>query len=257
MKYETSATKCHEHLLNKCSPRNRKIVEKNYAAAVNFIKDIEIVLCRMALVLGDIQPENEADESIRDLFSEVFDSLMCAKNAIYEGYCGTAFPMMRRGYELMEMMIYFILNPEGETAWRGKSGKKGRQIKQGDIRKFLETSPQGGDVAFKKKLYDYFSSASHTNRKHIPYRQLGIANKFTLGNFAHPSEVGVIEQLMRLVQLYAFLRHIVFTQYGTKMTTLDAGLSSTINTVTDTRAIEVNTELKKKFIELLPHVKHK
>ncbi|MBU1123606.1 hypothetical protein KJ652_03365 [Patescibacteria group bacterium] len=257
MKYEIGATKCHEHLLNECPSRNKKIVEETYVDAVNFIEDIEIVLCRMALILGDIQPENDADESIRDLFSEVFDSLLCSKNLIYEGYIGTAFPMMRRGYELMEMMIYFILNPDKETAWRGKSGKNGQHIKQCDIRQFFKTHPRGGDVAFKQELYNHFSDASHTNKKYIPYRQLGIANEFTLGNFAYPSDVGVIEQLMRLVQLYTFLRHIVFTHYGTKMTSLDAELPAGIDMVTDARATEINTKLKKKFLELLPYVKHK
>jgi hypothetical protein len=254
--YELQAARTYKHLLNECPSRNNKIVIESYPDAVAFIEEIEIFLCRMALVLGDIKPNSDADESIRDLFAEAFDSLLLAKNAIYEGYVGKAFPLMRQGYELMELMGYFYFNPGKEFAWRGKDGKAGKSIEPKEIRNFYEKNPQYGDLTFKQELYNSFSSASHTNRLHIPYRQLGITNQFTLGNFGHPGPKA-IEQLMRLVELYSYLRHYVFTIYGTQMTAVDKELQKALEAVTDERATKIRAQLKQKFIDQIPTMKTK
>ncbi len=246
MDFDQKAVFTYEHLTNICSARNEKIISNEYPEVQDFIKKNEILVSRIALILGTMKPENLADESIRDLLGDTFDSLFSAKELIYKGYLGTPFTLLRRAWETISLMTYFILHPEKAKDWRD-----GKEIPQREIRKAHEKHPQGGDANHQKEAHAYFAKCAHPNSMLIPYRLLGSGSEYTMGNFAKPNDLITMANMIRLVQLWGYLRHVIVTRYGSEMYKKDAKLKSALKEISDEKGTKINLRLKTKHEEMV------
>ena len=252
MDFEKRAQATYKHLIRTCNTRNEKMVSKEYPEVQKFITKNEMLISRIALILGNIPPTDVADESIRDLLGDTFDSLFTAKEIIYKGYLGTPFVLLRRAWETVSLMTLFMLHPVKSQDWR-----KGKEIKQSDIRKAHEKHPSGGDVKWQKEMHTYFAKYAHPNSSIIPYRGLGAGSEYTMGNFAKPEPMLTMPNLIRLIQLWACLRHILVRRYGQQLFVTDPKLKKALEKISDAQASKLNVDLQAKYDKLVREYKIK
>src|SRR5262249_10090397 len=149
--------------------------------ALELACDYERLLCRITLVLGHSRSGDCPDRSLRDLMTDAFESLFLARTTITGGYWTAPFVLLRRAFETICLIEYLALCPEKAEQWDA-----GREIKNAEIRKFLDKHPMGEREEGLKAGYRLFSSGAHVNRDFVPIRRLGDGNQFTLGAIAMP-----------------------------------------------------------------------
>jgi hypothetical protein len=146
------------------------------------------LVCEIVDVIGSEKPSCIQDIVVRDLLADVFDSLVEARRIILTGKCSTAYPVARRVYESLSLMVLCALDPKMADKWHS-----GREIQNAKVRQELAKHPLGEKQDATSKLYKLFSLGSHPNRGLIPRRFLGEGNGFTLGSVGAPSLALVTE----------------------------------------------------------------
>jgi hypothetical protein len=96
------------------------------------------ILCRIVLVLGKIPPTSPRDASARDLISDVFDFLYKARALIIKGKLEVAYPLARRAYESLSLLVAGTLEPKLADRWIA-----GKQVGHAEVRGVLGRKPMG------------------------------------------------------------------------------------------------------------------
>jgi hypothetical protein len=70
------------------------------------------ILCRIVVILGRTAPGSARDAAARDLIADVFDFLYEARALIIKGKLEIAYPLPRRAYESLSLLVACILEPK-------------------------------------------------------------------------------------------------------------------------------------------------
>lgn len=170
---------------------------KMYLPYLEVVKDYETLVCQVVEMVGENSPKSEQDKVVRDLMADVYDALRESQNIIMRGKCGIAYPLARRAYESLSLMVLCCIDEAYASKWQS-----GAQISNGEVRKQLAKHPFGETEESTKKLYSFFSEAAHPNRKMIPHRFLGEGNKFVLSPIAKPDLVLTTDYCITNLQMW-------------------------------------------------------
>ena len=140
------------------------------------------LVCHIALILGQTPPRSKQDAVLRDLMADVFDFLYEARFLIIKGKLEIAYPLARRAYESLSLMVACFLRPPLADRWSA-----GKKINNAEVRKLLAKHPAGESEHTTQELYNFFSKASHPNRDLVANRFLGEGNEFVLGAIGRPN----------------------------------------------------------------------
>jgi hypothetical protein len=146
------------------------------------------LVCEIVDVIGTEKPSCTQDIVVRDLLADVFDSLVEARRIILTGKCRTAYPIARRVYESLSLMVLCALDPKVADKWYS-----GGEIRNEEVRRGLANHPFGETEDATRRLYKFFTLGAHPNRGLIPRRFLGDGNEFVLGSVGTPSLALVTE----------------------------------------------------------------
>ena len=164
---------------------------------IELVTGYEQLICRATVILGNSPPRDVTDRAIRDLLADVFDFLHVSQQLILENYASTAFPLLRRAFESISLIQYFILLPNKAITW-----SKGGQVGNAEIRKYLDSHPMGESEKAMKDVYAFLSRATHPSRDCIPTRFLGEDNQFVLGGIVVPDLIVIADYIVRLIDLW-------------------------------------------------------
>jgi hypothetical protein len=162
------------------------------------------LISRLVLLLGKHHPKDSQDIVVRDLMSDVFDSLYESRKLILSGKLHVAFPLARRAFESLSLLHICSLKETWAEKWR-----KGRKISNSVIRKELAAHPLGGSEERMKEHYNFFCDATHPNRELIPRRFLGEGNHFVLGVIGKPNLTMITEYCMSNLEMWSWMTKIV------------------------------------------------
>jgi hypothetical protein len=121
------------------------------------------LLCSIIVVLGQTPPASRRDAAARDLIADVFDFLYEARTLIIKGKLEVAYPLARRAYESLSLLVACELDPKLADRWIA-----GKQVGNAEVRRVLAANPMGEKEAQTRELYDFFSKTTHPNRTHMP-----------------------------------------------------------------------------------------
>ena len=155
------------------------------------------LICRITLVLGQTAPESKRDAALRDLMADVFDFLHEARPLIIKGKLEIAYPLARRAYESLSLMVACYLEPKLADRWIA-----GKKIGNAEVRRLLGKHPAGESEKMTKELYGFFSQAAHPNRDLVAHRFLGDGNEFVLGAIGRPSLAMLSDYALKTLNLW-------------------------------------------------------
>jgi len=196
------------HRLKEYAKTRSSELSKIFQDEIEVLMEYEELICRATVILGTYPPKDITDRSIHDLFADDFDFLYISRRLVLEGYVSTAFPLLRRAFESNSLIQYFMLLPNKVIEW-----DKGKQIKNVEIRKYLDSHPMGESEKAMKDLYVFFSGATHPNREYIPTRFLGEKNQFVLGAIGVPDLLVVADYIHRLIELWFWFAALISYHY--------------------------------------------
>jgi len=178
---------------------------KPYFEVVN---DYGQLFSRIHYITGFIEPKNEIESIQRDLGSDAFDFLNETKYLIKRGQFDITYPIARRAFETITLMIAFHFKNELAIKW-----KEGKEIPNRDVRDILDKHKEIGGESKEsmKNLYDYFSKKSHPNYVAIPHRLIGLGNYFALGPMPEPLLLPIVDLCIEIIDLWFWL--IAYTWY--------------------------------------------
>ena len=156
-----------------------------------------VLLCRITLVLGKTLPRSMQDAALRDLMADVFDFLYEARFLIIKGKLEIAYPLARRAYESLSLMVACFLDPKLARRWIA-----GKEIHNSEVRKLLAKHPAGESEQMTIELYGFFSQAAHPNRDLVACRFLGEGNQFVLGSIGRPSIAMLADLALKTLNLW-------------------------------------------------------
>ncbi len=184
-------------MLPNYSNKRKSELSNIFINEVNLLNEYEELLCRLTIVLGHTTPKGITDKSIRDILADIFDFLYISRRLIFQNYGSVAFPLLRRAFESISLMVYLIYCPEKALDW-----DKGKEIKNAEVRNFLDSHPLGESGKLLKESYTFYSGATHPNREYIPSRFLGEGNKFVLGAIGPVNLLIIADFILKLIQLW-------------------------------------------------------
>jgi hypothetical protein len=156
-----------------------------------------IVICQITLILGKNPPKTAQDVALRDLMADVFDFLYETRPLILKGKLEIAYPLARRAYESLSLMVACYLDKKLAERWIS-----GKRIDNGEIRKCLSKHPGGEPEKMTQELYQFFSRLSHPNREMMANRFLGEGNEFVLGAIGVPSLAMLADYALKTLDLW-------------------------------------------------------
>jgi hypothetical protein len=127
-----------------------------------------VLISSIVLVLGKKAPSSNQDSAIRDLIADVFDYLYGARHLIIIGKPELAYPLARRAYESLSLMVACNLDEKLCKRWMA-----GKQVTNEEVRRTLAKHPQGESEEATRRLYKAFSEIAHPNRSTVAHRLLG------------------------------------------------------------------------------------
>jgi len=166
------------------------------------------LICALVNILGHNPPKDTRDKVVRDLLADVFDSLIESRRIALTGRSNIAFPIARRAYESLSLMVLCIFNEEIAKKWQNE-----KNIKNSCVRSELSKHPLGESKESTKELYDFFSLGAHPNRVLVSERHLGSGNQFVLGSIGKPSLVLVTEHCMKLLDMWFWFGAVIVFFY--------------------------------------------
>ena len=173
------------------------------------------LICDICSSLGNIPPSDVQEKVVRDLMADVFDNLCESRNIILTGQLNVAYPVVRRVYESLSLLVLCALDNNTAQKWQA-----GKQISNSAVRKGLAKHPLGEKEESLRELYKFFSQASHPNRALIPQRYLGEGNEFVLGAIGMPDLVMVTDYCLKHLELWFWFAAVISTVFGTKLGSL-------------------------------------
>ncbi len=207
---ETSKEEANQHFLalEKYSEVRTKEISGMFGPYIEVTDNYGKLISRLVLLLGKHHPKDSQDIVIRDLMSDVFDSLYESRKLILSGKLHVAYPLARRAYESLSLLHLCALKKAWAEKWR-----KGTKISNSTIRKELAAHPKGEPEDRLKKLYDFFCAATHPNRELIPRRFLGEGNEFVLGVIGKPNLTLITDYCMKNLEMWFWMTAIVSDVY--------------------------------------------
>jgi hypothetical protein len=173
------------------------------------------LVCRIVLILGQVPPKTILDSMTRDLAADVFDFLHEARTLIEKGMPHLAYPMARRAFESLCLVV--ASNQDEAVALKWRSGV---EVKFYEVRNVLSAHPMGESELALKDTYSFFSEATHPRRGLVSERHLGNGNAFVLGAIGRPELILLADYCIRTLSLWfwfgAFLRYTykeILSQY--------------------------------------------
>jgi hypothetical protein len=189
------------------------------------------------------------DSMTRDLAADVFDFLHEARTFIEKGMPHLAYPLARRAFESLCLVVASNQDETVASKWRS-----GVEIKFFEIRNVLAAHPMGESEAAIKETYSFFSEATHPRRGLVAERYLGDGNRFVLGAVGRPELVLLahycIETLILWFWFVAFLRYT----YRDTLAQHDADLPQAYHEAA-TNAREATQWLREQYNRLLAEAK--
>jgi hypothetical protein len=165
------------------------------------------MICEIILILGQIPPASKYDSLTRDLLADVFDFLNEARPLIIRGKLEIAYPLARRAYESLSLMVACHLDLRLADRWIAN-----KQIGNSEVRRILGKHPMGEDEVRMQEAYSFFSKTTHPNRSHLAQRSLGEGNEFVLGAVGIPSLTLLADYALKTLNLWfwcgAFASHL-------------------------------------------------
>jgi hypothetical protein len=155
------------------------------------------LLCEVTLILGKTPPSSKRDVAIRDLMADVFDFLIEARSLIIKGKLEIAYPLARRAYESLSLLVACHLDETLAERWMA-----GEQIGNAEVRRILGNQPMGEPRDRTQELYNFFSKTSHPNREQLCHRFLGDGNEFVLGAVGRPSLTLLADYAIKTLNLW-------------------------------------------------------
>ena len=155
------------------------------------------LVCHIALALGQTPPSNKRDVVLRDLMADVFDFLYEGRNLVIKGKLEIAYPLARRAYESLSLMVACFQHPPIADRWSA-----GKKINNSEVRKLLAEHPAGEPEHMTEELYKFFSEASHPNRDLVAHRFLGDGNEFVLGSIGRPNLTMLADYALKTLDLW-------------------------------------------------------
>jgi hypothetical protein len=212
--------------LEKFSESRRRELRKLYKPYLDVTDRYGQLICDLSLLLGEIPPSDVQEKVVRDLMADVFDNLYESRRIILTGQLNVAYPLIRRAYESLSLLVLCAL--DGHTAQKWQDGK---QISNSEVRKRLDKHPFGEKEEELRELYKFFTQASHPNRELIPERYLGEGNEFVFGAIGMPDLVLVTDYCLKHLKLWFWFAAVIsmvlvpktgqdFTAYGSKYLTI-------------------------------------
>jgi hypothetical protein len=180
-----------------------------FAPYIRVTDDYGRLICSAVDILGGVPSTSVQDRVIRDLLSDVFDFLYESRRIIMSGQCTTAYPLLRRAYEALSLMVVCTFDSVVAESWQS-----GTQIKNSKIREKLADHPMGEAKDATGEAYKFFSEVAHPNRSIIPGRKLGDGNKFVLASIMIPDLCLVTEYCLRHLQLWFWFAAAVSHHYA-------------------------------------------
>lgn len=220
-------------------------LSKMFREEIQVLMEYEKLICRATIVLGCHPPKDIADRSVRDLYGDVFDSLYVCRQLVLKGYQNTVFPLLRRAFECLSLMEYFMLLPDEVTKW-----DKGQRISNAEVRTYLDSHPMGEIEEAMKDCYRLFSKGTHPNRDLIPSRFLGEGNEFVLGAVGRPNLVVVWRYVYELIRLWFWFGALLTWHYHEAFRSTDRDYYETYKKISE-KAEEVRKRLLAQGDELL------
>ena len=103
------------------APRLRVIAAEVFAEDVcpyiRVTDDYGRLICSAVEILGGVSPSSVQDLVIRDLLSDVFDFLYEGRRVIMSGQRATAYPLLRRAFESLSLMVACCFDPVIAERW--------------------------------------------------------------------------------------------------------------------------------------------
>jgi hypothetical protein len=187
------------------------------------------ILCRIVVILGKTPPASPRDAAARDLIADVFDFLYEARALIIKGKLEIAYPLARRAYEALSLLVACALEPKLADRWIA-----GKQIGNAEVRRVLAANPMGESETQTRELYDFFSKTTHPNRTHMAHRFLGEGNEFVLGATGRPSRAMLADYALKTLNLWFWFAAFVAFAYRGVLFETDPELLTTYHDVAET-----------------------
>jgi hypothetical protein len=203
------------------------------------------ILCRIVVALGRTRPTSPREEAVRDLLADVFDFLYEARALILKGKLEIAYPLARRAYESLSLLVACTLEPKLADRWIA-----GKQVGNAEVRRILSAHPMGEKEAETRELYDFFSKTTHPNRSHMAHRFLGEGNEFVLGAIGMPSLAMLADYALKTLNLWFWLAAFSMFTFHDVLNRADPGLFKTYKDASDA-AKPVAAWLSEQFKRLL------
>jgi hypothetical protein len=142
--------------------------------------------------------------------ADVFDFLFEARPLIIKGKVEIAYPLIRRAYESLSLMVACHLDENLAERWIG-----GKQIGNGEVRRVLGKHSMGEPEERTQAFYTFFTKTSHPNRHQLAHRFLGDGNEFVLGAIGIPSLSLLADYAIKTLNLWFwFAAFISFVYIG-------------------------------------------
>lgn len=199
MNYDHVKAEKEYEYLKKYSDIRYNELSKMLSPFIDVTDEIGKLMCRVTYMLGYTHPVDEKDIVIRDLMADTFDFLYEGRSLILKGKLVTAYPIIRRAFESLTLMVVCYLKSEFVQKWH-----KGEEIRNNAIRRELNKHPLGESEKVMTDLYKFFSLASHPNRDMAPHRYLGEGNNFTLGSIGAPDLIFLSDYCIKYLDLYIY-----------------------------------------------------
>jgi hypothetical protein len=136
--------------------------------------------------------------------ADVFDFLYESRVFILKGQAVVAYPLARRAYESLSLLVWCALDANAAERW-----SSGKQFNNDEVRRALGAHKLGEPEEELRELYRFFSQLTHPNRETIAYRGLGEGNQFVLGSIDRPNLVILADYCMKHLGLWFWFCPVV------------------------------------------------
>jgi hypothetical protein len=183
--------------LASCAEYRTEELSKMFAPVIQITDAYGSLISRLVWDLSELPPANQQERTVRDLLADTFDFLLAWRRAVLEGQLVVAYPLARRAYESLSLLVVCAQDAAIAQSWY-----KGKQIGNAAIRKALASLPMAESEDALKELYGFFSMGAHPNRGLVPMRLLGEGNGYVLGSVGNPNLVLVADHFIKLLNMW-------------------------------------------------------
>lgn len=207
---------CYKQVAEIIDSRTNELVDM-LKPFVDCTDEYGVFVCRIVNILGKIKPQSALDAVTRDLLADAFDSLFEGRRSLVSGRVNVAFPVVRRAFESISLMVACHVSPDVLRDWN-----KGKKISNGRVRAVLDEHPLGEKKANTNEMYDFFCLGTHPNRSLIAHRFLGDGNEFTLGAIAVPNVQLTLYVCSKVLSLWFWLAAFIGLVYTKTVVPMDS-----------------------------------